>query len=151
MFTWTGILSHTNLAKPWQNAFLENIALVAIWWMPLLFLVKPIRKNQCFTLPVCAIFAGVAVTVIMQFINGYNGLLTRGYIGGYQSRYYLCAIAMFAMCTVLPAQKALTACNRRSGDYQIVRKIIICAMVVFIGLLAYEDFIYFLTHYNSYL
>ena len=89
--------------------------------------------------------------VVMQFINGYNDLLNRGYVGGYQSRYYLCAIAMFALCATVLVEKALTTCDQNKRDYPIVKKILICATVVFIGLLAYEDFIYFLVHYNNYL
>ncbi|MDO4742982.1 MAG: hypothetical protein Q4B04_02965 [bacterium] len=151
MHTWTGIFSHTSLPKPWQNAFLENIALILIWVFPLLSFIKPIRQTQKYAKPICAIFIGVLVTVVMQFINGYNGLLNRGYVGGYQSRYYLCAIAMFALCATVLVEKALTTCDQNKRDYPIVKKILICATVVFIGLLAYEDFIYFLVHYNNYL
>lgn len=142
--TWAGISSHISLLK---TNDLDAVVFILIWAFPLMLLLdknnKPAHKNT-----VGAIFAGVLVAVVLQFINGYNGLLSRGYLGGFQSRYYLCAIIIFALAAALLLQNAITTKNQNGN---IIKNATISAAVVYIGLLTYGDFIYFILNYTNYL
>lgn len=149
--SWWGIASHISLMKPDHYAFLETAALSMLWLFPLLFIPKSIRRNQAYTKSVLALYVGAVVTIVMQFVNGYTGLLERGYLGGFQSRYYLCVIVMFAFSAALMVQKVFVEIPREDRWALVVRRVTVCATVFFIGLLAYEDFIYFLLHYTTYL
>ncbi len=151
MQTWYGIASHITLIKPHPYGFLERFALASLWIIPLMLLTKPIRSGQPYVKSNLALYVGVLVTLVMQFVNGYTGLLERGYVGAYQSRYYICAVAMFALCVALLVQKVFTDTPRGDRWAQVVRRITVCAVVLFIAALTYEDFVYFLLHYTKYL
>lgn len=112
--------------------------------------------------------AGLFITIITQFFKGYESFTVRGYMGGYQARYYLCDIPLMALslaeglyrisewnpkrllCLLrskLPgAQKEIS--EKRCAS--VSRLAVGAAGAIIIFLLLYGDFIYFLSVHNSY-
>lgn len=76
---------------------LSTIAISLILIVPLLiFLKKDDQKTAYMKIGLIAIL----LTFVYQFSNGFNGFYVNGYLGGFQSRYYLCAIVLFALAAV---------------------------------------------------
>lgn len=151
MMTWNGIVSHIVLVKPDKGAFLETIALTSIWFIPLLLFGKKVRKNIKHILCILSIYVGILITLVLQIYSGYSGFCTRGYMGGLQSRYYLCAIVGFAFAITALVEYLLICVKGENKYAQILKQIIIYVVIAFIGLLLYEDFIYFLLYYRNYI
>lgn len=142
--TWAGIASRMSLLKA---SFFEGMAFTLVWFIPMLLLSKSNRQTT-YRYPILTTYAGLFVAFVLQFVNGYNGLLTRGYLGGFQSRYYLCAIVLFALAATVVLQKFLV---QKAEQNVTKKKVAICASVIVVGLMTYGDFIYFLLNYNSYI
>ena len=150
--TWTGISSHISLLKSEDIWFsVQNIGLVLIWFFPALLFIKSLRKKLVYSGALLAAYFSVAITFIMQLMNGYNGYITRGYRGSFQSRYYLCVIVVFAFCITLIVQKVMELLDGKGVYANIIQKCILSMTVIYIALLAFEDFIYFLINYTNYL
>ncbi|MBQ3094201.1 MAG: glycosyltransferase family 39 protein [Clostridia bacterium] len=151
METWTGIFGHVTLPKD-QTAWLslQNVALVAIWCFPLLYTKRNLRDKTPYSPGIIAAGIGVAVAVILQLFNGFNVFTTRGYLGGIQSRYYLCAIMFFAWAAAVAVEKALAAPENGDALSRRVRDAVKAVTVLYVGLLFYEDILYFLMHYDHY-
>ena len=151
METWTGIASHVSLFKTelsWLSV--QNVALVLIWCFPLLYAKRNLREKTPYATGVIAGTAGVFAAVVMQLFNGFNVFTARGYLGGFQSRYYLCAIMFFAFAAALAVEKTLSSLERDDVWLQRMREGVKAATVLYVGLLFYEDILYFLMHYNHY-
>lgn len=142
--TWEGIFSHITLAK---NNFWDGFSFFLMWIFPIVVSLRS-NKRLNYRCPIASMYVGLMVSFIMQLVNGYIGLLTRGYLGGYQSRYYLCAILIFALAGALLLEKQL---DMKTADADLRQKVVTSASVVYIGLLTYGDFVYFLLHYTNYL
>ncbi len=150
--TWTGIASHVSLYKPGTLYSPYRIALISIMFIPLLAFwsrrKKVPHKWACLSLYIGTLFAAG-----YQFYHAYTGYLSNGYPGGYQSRYYLCALPVIAFLVAgvwedrtdfhLEAvqEKHKTALSLLGSA---------CA-ILFCALLIYEDFGYFILHFNNYL
>ncbi len=151
MRCWTGISSHVSMLKPstyWGSV--QNIALVLVWFVPFLFTKRTLRKQSAYSLGMVACCAGVAVALILQFFNGYDGFLSRGYLGGFQSRYYLCIVFVFAFCMAVAMQKLFDYLDSDGRHSMWLRQSIECVTAIYIGLLYYEDFLYFLLNFRDY-
>lgn len=162
LHTWTDIIATATLYKdaPIYSAARIGIMLVAA--IPLLlFLPWQKRRRQC-SLPLLrAGFFSVATTAAVQLIRGYVQYRNvSGYLGGYQSRYYLCGIVWLGMGTVwifkqlrgpdsppqlMERKSRRTAWNRLHIRHAAVS--LIC--LIFVSLLIYEDFIYFIWNYHA--
>lgn len=142
--TWSGVASGISLLK---GSFFEGMAFTLIWFIPLLLLLKSSKKTA-YKYPILTTYIGLFAAFALQLVNGYNGLLTRGYLGGFQSRYYLCAILIFAFAAAVLLQKFLA---QKVENNTTNKKVAICVSVIFVGLLTYGDFVYFLLNYNSYI
>jgi len=150
-FTWTGISSHIRMLKPAECTVLEFVGTSFVLFLPLLMLSKNIRKGIAHVRPIGAMCIGMATTLVMQMINGYNIMMERGYGGGVQSRYYLCMMAVLALCAALLIQKALESTRRPSGTTNTVYHITVVVTAIAVAALVYDDLIYFLIHFNEYL
>ena len=150
-FTWTGIAGHILVLKPGGSAVLEFLAPSCVLLFLLLLLSKTIRRGMRYVRPVGAMGIGMAVTLVMQMVNGYNIFMERGYGGGVQSRYYLCIMAALALCAAMLVQKALEKTDRPAGTARTLRGIAVVATAVFVLMLFYDDFPYFLLHFSDYL
>ncbi len=151
MQTWTGISSHIALLKSdgsWLS--LQNIALVSIWFVPALYGKRSLRNKSPYALGAVAGCVGVLAAVVMQLFNGFDVYVGRGYLGGFQSRYYLCAIVFFAFGAALALEKLLASLDRDDRHVQWLRQSMKSLAVIFVGLLFYEDILYFLMQFTQY-
>lgn len=162
--TWVSIQSHISLNKPVYYYDIASIGLVAILILPVFIYFKRYsRRSENPIEPVVGtMYPAVAVVVFLQLYRAYKTFkYVSGYLGGFQSRYYLCCIVMFALGTVWVFKKlygrdkprsvyarestaALTATEVRHIVVNIV-------CVAYSALLIYEDFIYFVTNFTKYL
>lgn len=150
--SWTSVWSHFAFLKTDESWFsVQNIALITLWFAPLALLFKKVREKTPYSGLLLAGYAGIIATFVMQAVNGYQGFCTRGYTGGFQSRYYICAICIFALALAKLFEMAFNAFNREERYAQFLHKALNIAAIAFIGLLAYEDFIYFVAYFNDYI
>ncbi|MBQ7131836.1 MAG: glycosyltransferase family 39 protein [Oscillospiraceae bacterium] len=150
--SWTGISSHIALLKTdshWLSV--QNFALISIWFIPLLLLIKKLRTNIHCSGMLLAGYAGILFTFFMQMDSAYSGFCTRGYMGGFQSRYYVCAICIFALAAAKLFEAAFEKLHSEERYSEWIRRILTVVTIAYTGLLAYEDFIYFTAYFNNYL
>lgn len=153
MESWTAIASEAYLYKTDISWFaIQNVALISIWFIPALMLIKKIRNNTRYSIVSISALIGITFTIIAQIHNGYKGFYVRGYIGGFQSRYYLCAIGLIAFCICMMAEKLFDV-DKRTQNAELsaaIKKISTVAIVIFVWILAFEDFIYFIAYFTNY-
>lgn len=170
--TWTGIASHVSLVKQDSLFSLNNIGLLALLVIPviLMFQVKKSIKKSSVVLALISVYLGLISSMVIQCIRAYNEFVNvSGYLGGYQSRYYLCGISVIALAIVkiisnfiseeeetskikLNFQSNLVLQYYGTKKVSTIRKAIVyCICISFILLLLYEDFIYFLINFKDYL
>ena len=77
---------------------IESMPSLLIFIFPIIcFIVQKIRKKKI-NITYYAIYIGVILAIILQFIKArYEFVNVSGYLGGYHSRYYVCAMVAFAM------------------------------------------------------
>ncbi len=150
--SWTSVWSHVSLLKEDDSWFsVQNIGLITLWFAPLGLLIKKFRKKIPYSGMLLAGYAGITLTFIMQAVNGYSGFCARGYTGGFQSRYYICAICIFALALAKLFEAAFNMLFVEERYAELLRKVITLSAIVFTSLLAYEDFIYFVAYFNNYI
>lgn len=151
--TWSGIYSHVELLKEGSATDFISIGLNSILILPIFSFIT-IKKNKLKT-TFSFVYIGVLFTLLFQFIFAYNGFISNGYTGGYQSRYYLCALPIMAMLICLWAKDRFEYVKNELESKQIntrwaeVSFLFIC--VIFVLLLIYEDIIYFIINFINYL
>lgn len=162
--TWSGIASYVSLLKGDRLWSLNQIGLLLFAVLPLLSLLwRPYapdaRRRASAAL---SIYFSLLAVLLIQFFRAYWEFeYISGYSGGYQSRYYLCAVPALALCIVWGVQGLhlrLTvrhALRHPGAEGKAVRPAgntaVQLACVAFTGLLVYEDMIYFLIHFDDYL
>ena len=170
--TWTGIASHVSLIKIGSFFSLNNIALLGLLFLPilLLFQIKKVIEKSDIALVVISVYFGVIISAIIQCLRAYNEYVNvSGYLGGYQSRYYLCGISAIALCIVIIVESLLNDAGKihetnmlfeteltlqsypSKSVFRIKNLLLYSSCLFFISLLFYEDFIYFIIHFNDYL
>ena len=129
--------------------------------------IKRVIHGSETVLVIISIYFGLAISAVIQFLRSFNEYVNiSGYLGGFQSRYYLCGISVIALAITF-IMKSLyervsvtnqTAKGRFSVRYyQIIKsisskKVILSSIcILFTSLLFYEDFIYFLIYFKDYL
>ncbi|UZW14614.1 hypothetical protein OSC52_01855 [Clostridium pasteurianum] len=170
--SWTGIASHVSLIKEDSLLSINNIGLLALLIVPviLIFKVKKSTKKHSDVLALIAVYLGIVISIVIQCLRAYNEFTNvSGYLGGFQSRYYLCGISVIALAIVKIVSDFLKDEEKRSEinlnlESNLViqhystkkvsntrRLIIYSISLFFIFLLLYEDFIYFLINFKDYL
>jgi 4-amino-4-deoxy-L-arabinose transferase-like glycosyltransferase len=166
MHTWTGIYSYVKFLKPGNFYTLAQIGLVTIWALPVLLFIQ-VRKKFHYPMAkgILAMYIGLIFTACFQFLRAYHEFKDiSGYLGGFQSRYYLCMIPMLALAAVYAfgflydSKIALFRSNPDGSEivlserkWQIRRKAVVIFCIAFTALLLYEDFIYFIINFSDYL
>ena len=132
--------------------------------------VSKLKKGSRYSVLYMAAAAGLAVTVITQLIRGYGDFLSRGYMGGYQARYYLCDIPFMSLAMAESVHRILTWSREKAllwkkedlPENKILQKIgglngwaigrlAFCAIgILFIFWCLYGDFLYFLSAHRLY-
>ncbi|MDO4484319.1 MAG: DUF2142 domain-containing protein [Clostridia bacterium] len=95
--TWSTLYGHEGWV---MKEGLRAVFSIGAWSVPVLALCQTIRswrRGDKFAPMFTALFAALATTVGTQFINCYANYLKRGYLAGYQSRYYICMIAFLSL------------------------------------------------------
>lgn len=161
--TWIGIASHVDLLKYGSIFSIQKSALLSLCVLPLLLLWKFKKSDELYTLKsaIISIYFSIVVTVSIQVLRAYYEYKNvSGYLGGFQARYYLCTISAIALAIVFFSRSIYESESKKHlklsfGNEIIslpIKKVVfglIC--VVFVGLLFYEDFIYFLIYFKDYL
>jgi hypothetical protein len=161
--TWVSIVSHVSLLKHSGLISFEKTALLSLCVLPLILFLsfKKNKPSNSLNSAVLSVYIGIAITVLIQILRAYFEYKNvSGYLGGYQSRYYLCGISAIALSIVFVARgyydnTSIKHFKLPIGNNKInipIKKTVTgCICVIFIGLLIYEDFIYFLLNFNKYL
>lgn len=170
--TWTGIASHVSLIKIGSFFSVNNIALLGLLFLPilLLFQIRWIIEKSSVVLVAISVYFGVIISAVIQCLRAYNEYVNvSGYLGGYQSRYYLCGIAAIALCIVIIVESLLNDAGKThetdtlfetnlilhsyksKAVFRVKNLLLYSSCLFFISLLFYEDFIYFIIHFNDYL
>ncbi|MCC8101735.1 MAG: hypothetical protein LIP11_05570, partial [Clostridiales bacterium] len=151
--SWTGIASHISLYKSTRLYSPDRIALLSVWILPAVSVFWFARKKDDRGIAPLGRYAAALIAGAMQFASAVGGFYSRGYLGGFQSRYYICVIAAFGLSIARMFEKGLTDSRGQSDgrlpDYR--RKLLFVVVIVFVLLLFYENFIYFLLNFTGYL
>ncbi|MCD8346673.1 MAG: hypothetical protein LUD16_01740 [Lachnospiraceae bacterium] len=154
--SWSGIASHIALYKPTRLYSPDRIALLSIWILPAVSAFFFWRKKDSRGIACTGLYAAALLAVAMQFVNAAGGFYSRGYMGGFQSRYYICVIAAFGLSIARLFERGFTDSQASQalpdGTLQKNRQTLLSVLVtVFVLLLFYENFIYFLLNFTEYL
>lgn len=170
--SWTGIGSYIVSGRAGGVFSVNRIAVFSLWVLPLalLLLIGRRGKHASGLFALLAVYFGLAGTAVIQWLRAYHEYAdVSGYLGGFQSRYYLCGIAALALAvTALAGSGAPAGAETerlragagaagalppvRPGAAVRVRAAVFRAVcLAFVGLLFYEDFVYFLLHFKNYL
>lgn len=147
--SWSGIASHIALYKN-INAGIstQTIFYISLWFIPLIFACKKFRDNNPKAAVILCGYSGLILTLIIQFRSAYSAMALRGYLGGFQSRYYLCAIAVFALAPALAVEKSSESISTDNNG-KTIKRIIITAAILFAFFMFYNDFVYFILNYRQ--
>jgi len=151
--SWTGIASHIALYKSTRLYAPDRIALLSVWILPAASALISWRKRDSRGIAPLGLYAAALFAAALQFVNAAGGFYSRGYMGGFQSRYYICAIAAFGLSVVrLFEQGFADSPALPDGTLPKNRQMLLSVLVtVFVLLLFYENFIYFLLNFTEYL
>ena len=99
--SWSGIETIYRFMKTYVYS-LTAIPSELMWLIPALFFTPSVKKcANKLTLPVLAGWFSLILTFIYQFKSAYGTYITRGYLGGFASRYYLPFMSIFALALAI--------------------------------------------------
>ena len=158
--SWSGIEGSVNLTKltTFSKATLPSELL---WIFPVLLMIPRARKlSGHMSLPVFSGWISCLITFLIQIKSAYGSYLSRGYLGGFQSRYYLPFLFAFGMGAVFVFQSAqvdsdfdgdtetLTVTDIRTMTNKILYNNLIYLIALgYAFLLFYGNFPFFLMHF----
>lgn len=159
--TWSGIASHVSLTKSDALWAIDQIGLLLLFVLPLFLIVRSKHglERKWHSANLLFIYCTLLIVIFLQFFRAYWQFShVSGYLGGCQSRYYLCAVPMLSLCITWSAQTAYSRLTRRTTfDRQSMARstaggiAVQAACAGFSVLLIYEDIIYFLCNFHQYL
>lgn len=163
--TWTGIYSHVKLQKAGNFLSLNQFGLAFLWLLPLpLFLQFKKKFHYPILTTLLALYMGLLSTAGFQFFRAYHEFKSvSGYLGGYQSRYYLCMIPFIGLAAVcsfgffydskisLFQSKSGEATELTETQWKIRRYAVLIFCYLYTCLLIYEDFVYFIMNFKDYI
>lgn len=160
--TWTSIASHISLPKGYHFYSPNESGLIAITLLPVFVYVRPLFKKSKELVGgfVGCAYLAIVTTVGIQFVHAYKEYkYFSGYLGGFQSRYYLCVIIVLAFAAVILAKAIYYSDSEKLHEGQKTGKVplnkkklvVNVACILFSCLLIYEDFIYFILNFKSYI
>ena len=109
-----------------KHSLIKSLVSLSMFILPIIYLVvEKIRKSKIdiANLSVCI---GVYIAIIIQFFRQFIEFKTvSGYLGGYHSRYYLCAMPSFVylLCRIID----------KESNNSIIRVLIIFGTIVYAG------------------
>jgi len=160
--SWSGIEAARSFMKltPFSKA---TLPCELLWIFPVLLVIPRARqKAGRLSLPVFAGWVSCVITFAIQMKSAYGTYLTRGYMGGFQSRYYLPFLFAFGMGAVFVFQSALvdsgfdedteitTVKDISSWARSTLNNNLVYLMALgYIFLLFYGNFPFFLMHFTE--
>ncbi len=146
--TWSSIASHVSLLKEGSYINVDQIGLMSILVVPLLGF---LTRNKTPQIKIMLVSYVVTITTMCyQALSNYSSFLERGYLGGYQSRYYLCVLIAFVFIICFAIQERyqyLIVKYPQKIKYVEIGVSALC--VVWSLLVIYEDFIYFIIYFGK--
>lgn len=158
VYTWSGIYNGRfymmKVFKPFVRYPFYFIVILG-FVKGIIGIVQWIRKKDIYDMVYISAVISLLITIITQFLNGYRGFIERGYMGGYQARYYLCMIPIlaFACGETFGRLDTESKKNRSKGQSVLIwskRIIGRAAAFAFVLWMLYSDFLYFLSIYKAY-
>lgn len=177
--TWMSIQSHVALQKIGGIFSINTIAELLLLVLPiiLLFQIKRTKRDASTMLVLISVYLGLAMAAIIQWLRAYSVYTDSGYLGNFQSRYYLCGIPAIALAVTFIMKNAFEKLtidinvNEREKNMQhgkiidksilqyhgvkrrfdVKNPVLYLICLIFICMLLYEDFIYFLIYFKDYL
>lgn len=161
--SWSGIEAIIRFLKTYTYS-LSAIPFELLWVLPLLLFVPLINKKAgSLSLPLIAGYLSCIITFAYQLKSAYGTYLTRGYRGGFASRYYLTFLPIFALAiaTILSSMLSDTGFNSETEELEITdplglfsKKLLFNEIIYLIGLgfsfmLFYGNFPFFLIHFGE--
>jgi len=155
--TWTGIFAHVQFVKYESLIAWDRIYVILLVLGPIaMFFINKKTKRKYMGFFISGYIAFIIVN-IMQFYRAYNTYFySSGFPGGYQSRYYLCLVPMFALIIVSFMEMIYNRyCRLHSGENRErrirIRNIITIVVAVMSFMFFYSNFLYFLMGFGSYI
>lgn len=156
--SWSGIEAASRYTK--INCFTKASLPANLLWIIPVFVVFPFiyRKCKAKSRVILASWIACGFTFLYQFKSAYGTFLTRGYRGGFQSRYYLPFMFLFAFGTTFIIQalssqdveenEAFTQAHIKARNKAGLVKILIVALGLgFAFLLFYANLPFFIKHF----
>lgn len=146
--SWTGLSNEYAVLKQssWYSITRLPMILVLVvpffWWRPKMTSHKLSMIMRSVTLVLC-------IEWFLQIKNAIYGFYMNGYLGGFQSRYYLFAVPILSYGIVIYIyewQKNRQKTQRMDSDI-----LVASLTALWIFLLMMMNFVYFLVHFNHYL
>lgn len=157
--TWGGVASHVALLKP--NSFgWDSGALTMILLCPLLCFLKSTDEyeedKKSWLILLKCLLLGIIITFGLQFLSAHSSFVNVGYLGGFQSRYYLCVLPILVLVSVSyfidrPKRDDLNLIKGERIHNKIFHTLGTCIIVIIIISLFYDDFLYFLLNFQQYI
>lgn len=156
--SWTAIASHVSLFKPSNWISYDRIFTILILFAPILLLF--LNKARKYVVMLIGFYVSLVIVVLMQFQRAFNTFYyVAGYLGGHQSRYYLCVLPILAFIAVYllhilverEKQPKQSLENKHQGMIVLSPpRIAVIISVVCSIFLFYSGFVYFLFNYFGY-
>ncbi len=161
--SWSGIESIYRFMKTFTYS-LTAIPFELLWVLPVLLFIPVVNKKAgSLALPLQAGWISCALTFIYQLKSAYGTYITRGYLGGFASRYYLPFIPVLALALAVILASLLLENGFNAETEEITvdgslanfgKRMIYNQMIYAIGLgyaflLFYGNFPFFLLHFAA--
>lgn len=148
--TWISVQSHVSLSKLAGLSSIDSVGILSLTVLPLMMIFT--KKKSELTKVSIAVYLATGLTIAVQFVRCYfKNFLGNGYLGGFQSRYYICAIIFFAFAICFAVYDRYKYFLEKSNNKKRVEIIFNAVCILFSALLIYEDFIYFIINFDKYL
>ncbi|SFH94995.1 hypothetical protein SAMN04487830_11418 [Pseudobutyrivibrio sp. OR37] len=161
--SWSGIESIHRFMKTYTYS-LTAIPFELLWVLPVLVFAPIVRKKaDALSLPILAGWISCVLTFIYQLKSAYGTYITRGYLGGFASRYYLPFIPILALSLALIFVSLLIENGFNAdteeikvngtiatfGKRMLYNHLIYLSGLGYAALLFYGNFPFFLLHFAS--
>lgn len=154
--SWRSLESSVSAPKISSWYSVDSFGIMAICFLPVLIFFLKDSKRELAVLK--GTLLAIFLTFMMQFKNAITRFFQDGYLGSFQSRYYICAIAMMGLSIVKIFEHAKRSQNdtenmllEEKNYFKINKKVVINTFIILLILsMFYGDFIYFLLNFTDY-
>ena len=133
---------------------LRRIGLMFMWVVPVVLFITSFKRRDSKRRLCLSLYAGILVTVAIQFMRAYRDFNEISGHAGTQSRYYMCVAVIFALAAIyileafMDQNSTIRFQRKRSISVQGI-SVAIC--IIYSIILYYEDFIYYLINVEAYI